>query len=154
MRELSSGAWPGLGPDTGCVSTQALPSAAGYLAGGDERRLLELLSALQDTEVKALIAVRGGYGSTRLLDRLDTALIARNPKLLVGFSDITALHSAWARAGLRSLHAGMLAWLGDCEQPLFDRWVRALEGETPAPVAGLHSIAGGKRPRPSRPAAT
>ncbi len=115
----------------------------GFLAGDDERRCRELVSALQDTEVKALVAVRGGYGATRLLDRIDPALVAGNPKPLVGFSDVTALHALWARAGVRSLHATMLALLGDRPGPLFDRWLAALAGATPEPLTGLHPISGG-----------
>ena len=116
----------------------------GFLAGDDEQRYRELVTALQDTEIKALIAVRGGYGSTRLLDRIDPALIARNPKPLVGFSDLTALHALWARAGVRSLHATMLARLGGRSRPLFDRWLSALGGAVPDPLTGLQPVSGGR----------
>jgi lysine 2,3-aminomutase len=115
----------------------------GYFAGDDERRLHELHDALQDKEIKAIVAARGGYGSTRLLERLDLSLIAESKKLLVGFSDITALHAAWARAGVRSLHGSMVTALGDCEKRLWQRWVAAVEGVVPQPVTGLTAIAAG-----------
>lgn len=81
----------------------------GYLAGNDKRRHGELLDALNDPDADAIVAARGGYGSTRLLERLDTAMVRQANKRLVGFSDITALHALWARAALESLHAPMVA---------------------------------------------
>ena len=82
---------------------------SGYLAGDDGVRLADLHAALADDEVAALHAVRGGYGCMRLLDRVDTTLLRRRPKLLIGYSDITALHALWARHGLPTLHAPMAA---------------------------------------------
>jgi muramoyltetrapeptide carboxypeptidase len=80
-----------------------------YLAGDDATRLADLHAALDDDEVVALHCLRGGYGTMRLLDCIDLALLRRKPKLLIGYSDITALHSLWAREGLPSLHAPMPA---------------------------------------------
>lgn len=62
-----------------------------YLAGDDDRRLAELHQAFADRQTKAIFCARGGYGSLRLLDRLQTTLLKRNPKPLVGFSDNSAL---------------------------------------------------------------
>jgi muramoyltetrapeptide carboxypeptidase len=89
-----------------------LQERTGYLAGSDDRRATELLAALEDDSVHAIVVARGGYGATRLLDRFSPELVARHPKLLVGFSDASALHALWARAGLGSLHASMVASLG------------------------------------------
>jgi muramoyltetrapeptide carboxypeptidase len=105
----------------------------GYLAGDDPRRLAELWAALEEPETAAILCARGGYGTMRLLDRLPTDRIRRARKLLVGFSDVTALHAAWARAGLRSLHGPMVATLGDAREGLVDRFVGALTGGRPAP---------------------
>lgn len=80
-----------------------------YLAGDDGARLADLHAALADSEVAALHALRGGYGCMRLLDHFDTALLRARPKLLIGYSDLTALHALWARAGLPTLHAPMPA---------------------------------------------
>ena len=81
----------------------------GYLAGDDATRLADLHDALADDEVAALHCLRGGYGTMRLLDGIDTALLRAKPKLLIGYSDITALHALWALHGLPSLHAPMPA---------------------------------------------
>jgi muramoyltetrapeptide carboxypeptidase LdcA involved in peptidoglycan recycling len=69
----------------------------------------DLHAALADDEVAAIHALRGGYGAMRLLPGIDTALLRAKPKLLMGYSDITALHALWAAEGLPSLHAPMPA---------------------------------------------
>jgi muramoyltetrapeptide carboxypeptidase len=66
----------------------------GYLAGDDETRASELMAAFRDPDTTAVWCARGGYGISRLLDRLDFDHIRRHPKVLIGFSDITALHVA------------------------------------------------------------
>ncbi len=81
----------------------------GYLAGSDDTRLADLHAALADPGVAAIHCLRGGYGCTRLLDRVDAALVRRAAKLLIGYSDVTALHALWAHAGVPSLHAPMAA---------------------------------------------
>ena len=80
-----------------------------YLAGPDALRLSDLHAALADPEVAALHAIRGGYGCMRILDGVDAALLGAHPKLLIGYSDLTALHALWAREGLPTLHAPMAA---------------------------------------------
>lgn len=78
----------------------------GYLAGSDETRARDLMTMFADDEVRGIMAVRGGWGSARLLPYLDFAAIARKPKLFAGFSDNTALHMALAaRTGVHSIHA-------------------------------------------------
>ena len=81
----------------------------GYLAGPDALRLADLHAALADDDVAAIHCLRGGYGAMRLLDGIDAGLLKRKPKLLMGYSDITALHALWASHGLPSLHAPMPA---------------------------------------------
>jgi muramoyltetrapeptide carboxypeptidase len=66
----------------------------GYLAGTDDERLGDLNSALADPAIHAIWCIRGGYGSIRLLDRIDYDAMIRHPKIVVGFSDITALLNA------------------------------------------------------------
>ena len=112
----------------------------GYLAGHDDARLADLLAALE-SDADAIVAARGGYGATRLLSRVPHD--ALRPVLLVGFSDVTALHALWARAGLRSLHASMVTGLGRAGEEELAQWRAAVEGEAPAPVEGLTPIAGG-----------
>jgi muramoyltetrapeptide carboxypeptidase len=85
-----------------------------YLAGTDTDRGSDLMTAFSDSSVQALFCVRGGYGSTRLLDRLDYELIQRNPKVVVGFSDTTGLHLAlYARSSLVGF-TGALAAIDLC----------------------------------------
>ena len=78
---------------------------AGYFGSSPEERLDDLHAMFRDTEVDAVFAMRGGYGSQQLLDRLDFDLIRRNPKVFLGYSDITALHLAINKhAGLVTFH--------------------------------------------------
>lgn len=82
----------------------------GYLAGSDEERLNDLHSMFKNKMVKAVMCVRGGYGSPRLLDRIDFKLIKKNPKIFVGYSDITALQMAFLQKSNLVTFAGpMLA---------------------------------------------
>ena len=66
----------------------------GYLAGTDQERLSDLHYMFGKKEVKAVFCLRGGYGTPRLLDKIDYKIIRKNPKIFVGYSDITALQSA------------------------------------------------------------
>lgn len=72
-----------------------------------EHRLADLQQALNDPEVKAILCSRGGYGAVHLLEDIDIDKLAANPKWLIGFSDISALHAAWHRAGVVSIHSPM-----------------------------------------------
>ncbi len=77
----------------------------GHLAGTDAQRAGDLNAMFGDREVKAIVCVRGGSGAARLLPLLDYPLIRRNPKVLLGYSDITALHCAiHAKTGLVTFH--------------------------------------------------
>ncbi|MEU6480059.1 LD-carboxypeptidase [Streptomyces sp. NPDC047017] len=82
-----------------------------YLAGADAHRAADLQHAWCDPSVDAVLCARGGYGAQRMVDLLDwDALRAAGPKVFVGFSDITALHEAFAtRLGLVTLHGPMAA---------------------------------------------
>jgi len=86
-----------------------------HLAGSDADRAADLVTNWTDAGVDAVWCARGGYGCHRIVDRLDyTAMAAVPPRLLVGFSDVTALHEAVAtRLGLVSLHAPVLTSLAD-----------------------------------------
>ncbi len=83
----------------------------GYLAGDDHRRAAELMAAFRDPDVRGVFPGTGGYGATRILDLLDYDVIRQNPKVLIGFSDITALHLAINRkAGLVTFHSPVPMW--------------------------------------------
>jgi len=82
----------------------------GYLAGSDKERLSDFHSMFKNKYVKAIFSVRGGYGSGRLLDKIDYTIIKKNPKILVGYSDITALQMAiYKKTGLVSFAGPMVA---------------------------------------------
>lgn len=115
-----------------CRLYPGVSEAQGYLAGTDQQRVQDLHDAFADPQVDAILCMRGGYGSMRLLDRLDFELIRRHPKPLIGYSDITALHMALDRhAGVLSFHGGMLNadLLGDKREPTLSSLLQQLRGE-------------------------
>jgi muramoyltetrapeptide carboxypeptidase len=108
----------------------------GYLAGSDEQRAADINTFFADPEVKAIFALRGGYGSCRILPLLDYKTIRANPKPFVGYSDITAMHLAiLVKAGLVTYHgsnassafqpgniaASRQLLMGEGKGPLFSR---------------------------------
>jgi muramoyltetrapeptide carboxypeptidase len=97
----------------------------GYLAGTDEERAADINAAFADPEVKGIFSLRGGYGSCRILPLLDYAAIRANPKVFLGYSDITAMHLAiLAKSQLVTFHGSNAssaferANLGSCEKML------------------------------------
>ena len=77
----------------------------GYIAGSIDERLADLHEMFRDPAVKGIFAIRGGYGAPQLLDRIDYELVRKNPKIFVGYSDITALHLAFhQKLGLVTFH--------------------------------------------------
>lgn len=87
--------------------------ADGRFAGSADTRLHDLLTALENPDIKAIWCGRGGYGAVQLISRVPLSLVAKSPKWLIGFSDVCALHSLWLRAGVQALHAPMLRRLTD-----------------------------------------
>jgi muramoyltetrapeptide carboxypeptidase len=84
-----------------------------YFSGTDEERADELQAILDDSSIRAILFGRGGYGCSRIIDRLDFSRFKKHPKWLIGFSDITAFHCHLnRRLGIASLHASM-AWAFD-----------------------------------------
>lgn len=81
----------------------------GYLAGTDEERLADLNAALRDRAVRAIFATRGGKGSYRIADQLDFDAARADPKVLIGFSDITILHlSLWNHCKSVCIHGALM----------------------------------------------
>ena len=79
-----------------------------YLAGDDSLRAEDLMRAFSDPSIRAVFCLRGGYGAARILDLIDYKIIRKNPKAFIGFSDITALHTAInQRCGLITYHGPM-----------------------------------------------
>jgi len=80
-----------------------------YLAGTDAERAAEFNAAARDKSVRAIVAIKGGYGLTRILDQLDYAALTADPKIVAGFSDLTGLHLAVARhCRLVTFHSPMV----------------------------------------------
>jgi muramoyltetrapeptide carboxypeptidase len=90
-------------------------NAHSYLAGSDQQRLTDLQSVLDNADIKAVISARGGYGTTRILDRVNLNALQRNPKWIIGFSDVTALHLRLLKAGIMSVHATMPVLFGKAD---------------------------------------
>lgn len=85
----------------------------GYLAGNDEERAQDVNDMFRDESVKAIICMRGGYGSSRMVDLLDYALIKENPKIICGFSDITVLLNAiYKKTDMPTIHGLVSLFLG------------------------------------------
>jgi muramoyltetrapeptide carboxypeptidase len=81
-----------------------------YFAGDDRSRALDLVTLGARKDVAAVWCARGGFGTARITDALSPAFLRKHPKPFIGFSDITTLHAACARAGLVSFHGPMVAW--------------------------------------------
>jgi muramoyltetrapeptide carboxypeptidase len=109
----------------------------GPFAGTDRERLADMQKAVDDPGVKAVLCSRGGYGMSRIIDRIDFTRLNKNPKWFIGFSDITSLH-LWLNevCGLVSLHAEMpLNYTNpECSHQSYESMVHALRGE-PEPVS-------------------
>jgi muramoyltetrapeptide carboxypeptidase len=117
----------------------------GYLAGDDGRRAEEWREAVADPEARAIFCARGGYGAMRILPAVDPAPLLARPKVVVGFSDVTALHAVLNRAGVATVHGPVVTQLGRApddavrhlEALLFEEPPRPGAWDVPAPGAGL-----------------
>lgn len=90
---------------------RVMPYAAGPRCGSyaasDSQRLADLTEAIINPEIKSILCARGGYGSIHLLSEELQRLVRQNPKWIIGFSDISALHALWLKAQVKSLHCSM-----------------------------------------------
>jgi muramoyltetrapeptide carboxypeptidase len=126
----------------------------GYMAGRDEDRAADLNAMWRDPEVRAIVCLVGGYGSPRIVPLLDREAIATNPKLLLGYSDITALHLAVAAWGSTiTLYSNGAMGVGAAETTEFSKATlhRALFSDEPYGQIGpdpddpwVRSITGGR----------
>ncbi|RXT15548.1 LD-carboxypeptidase [Ammoniphilus sp. CFH 90114] len=106
----------------------------GYLAGDPVSRAKELESMFTDSDVDAILCLRGGYGSPQLLSLLDYELISKHPKIFIGYSDITALHLAFhKKCGLATIHGPMAAseLAKEADEFTKDRLVQAVTQGSP-----------------------
>jgi muramoyltetrapeptide carboxypeptidase len=103
-----------------------------YFSGTDEERLNDLQQMLDDRSIKAILCARGGYGTSRIIDRINFKKFRKHPKWIIGFSDITVLHShIFSNYKIASLHAPMAAAFNDGEftNPYILSLKDALEGK-------------------------
>ncbi|MFZ3560885.1 S66 peptidase family protein [Streptomyces sp. BH055] len=115
-----------------------------YLAGADADRAADLQRAWCDPDVDGVLCARGGYGAQRMVDLLDwEAMRAAPPKVFVGYSDITALHEAFAvRLGVSTLHGPMAATADFLKNPRAQEHLRATLFD-PETVRVISAVAGG-----------
>lgn len=103
-----------------------------YFSGTDDERLNDLQQMMDDTNIKAILCARGGYGTSRIIDRINFKKFKKHPKWIIGFSDITVLHShIFSNYKIASLHAPMAAAFNDGEftNPYVESLKNALEGK-------------------------
>ena len=153
-RAAAAGRADDRGPDYGCRIYPGCYGTGDYLAGPDAARLADLHAALADAEVAAIRAIRGGHGCMGIVDRIDTALLRCQPKLMIGYSDLEALQALWARENAPTLHAPMAASVillpesrKDRDAPARCRWAgpasascRQAQRITPAPNRPISPI--------------
>lgn len=107
-------------------------SGRGYLAGTDEERAADFNRLWAEPEVKGLVAVRGGYGSLRIIDLIDMAQIKKKPKLFIGFSDLTVLlHAIYQKTGMVTFHGPMVTTLAKSDRESKAVFCKILGGSTP-----------------------
>lgn len=95
---------------------KTLGSQCNYFSGTDDERLADLQQMLDDDTIHAILCGRGGYGMGRIIDQLDFSRFKRKPKWIIGFSDITVLHThVYRRFGIAGMHAPMAAAFNDGE---------------------------------------
>ncbi|HMQ76782.1 MAG TPA: LD-carboxypeptidase [Flavobacteriales bacterium] len=111
-------------------------------AGTAEERAADLQAALDDHAVRAIWCARGGYGTVHLLDHLDLSAMRRDPKWIVGFSDITVLHNALHNIGIASLHAQMPFHIGGKTEECRETLRAALFGEMYGVASGEWRVTG------------
>lgn len=113
------------------ISANRLYDRSGYLAGDDEVRLEDLHAMFEDKEIKAILCARGGYGTLRILDRIDFELIRDHPKIIVGYSDITALLlSIYRHTGLVTFHGPVVREFPKNREQNLNAILELVRGET------------------------
>ena len=123
------------------VCENAFKRCEGY-AGTDAERYADLETALLDPDTRAIFCSRGGYGAVHLLERLDRPPLRDDPKWIIGYSDISALHALMTRHGIKSIHAPMAKHISQSEGRDEDsrRLFSLLSGSTPEVRTGGYSL--------------
>lgn len=100
-----------------------------YFSGTDEERQADLQFAIDHPEVKAIVCARGGYGCVRIVDRIQWAGMLREPKWMIGFSDVTVFHQRLQRFGISSIHGTMVLNYNTNSSEAINTMMAALKGE-------------------------
>lgn len=100
-----------------------------YFSGTDAQRTEDFQKAIDNLEIKAIVCARGGYGCIRILDRVNWASILRDPKWIIGFSDVTVFHQRMQKFGLKSIHATMPLNYSENTPIAMDSMLDALQGK-------------------------
>ena len=112
------------------VIPEGLPIRNGFLAGTDEHRAAILIDMFRNPDIQGIICARGGYGSMRILDLIDYDTIRENPKVFIGFSDISALISSiYQRSNLVTFHGPVVTSLGSASQATIDALLNAITSQ-------------------------
>lgn len=111
-----------------------------YFSGTDEERILDMQEALDAPDVDVILCSRGGYGSVRIIDELDFRGFLRNPKLILGYSDITVFHNRLVRMGYESVHCTAPLNFEDNTQAALDSMVKILNEESVEYTISAHSL--------------
>ncbi len=108
-----------------------LYKADGFFAGKDKERLSDLQTMIDNPSVKAILCARGGFGTIRIAEQLDLTKFLKNPKWLIGFSDISILHSMLAKIGVESIHGQMAKHIPECgtNEVSFESLLTILKGK-------------------------
>jgi muramoyltetrapeptide carboxypeptidase len=112
------------------IQGETLSASYHQFAGDDDLRARDLQRFIDDDSIKAIIAARGGYGTVRMIDKVDFSHFAENPKWVVGFSDITVLHThVYANYRVQTIHGQMPVNIPDASRYSLDTLRKALFGE-------------------------
>lgn len=110
-------------------------------AGTADERYSDLETALLEPHTRAILCARGGYGAVHLLERLNRLPLTRDPKWIIGYSDISALHALMSSHGIKSIHSPMCSHLSKgASDPYSQRLFALLRGERPDIVVDPHPL--------------
>lgn len=111
------------------VLGRSIGAKENQFAGNDDLRTEDFQKMLDDPKIKAIWCARGGYGTVRILDKLDFSAFKKNPKWIIGYSDVTALHSHIHNFGVETLHGQMLQSLENKTEETAESIRKILFGE-------------------------
>ena len=111
------------------VLSENLLCSSNQFAGTDEQRADDFQKAINDSNIKAIFCARGGYGSIRIIDKIDFSPLISSPKWIIGFSDITVFHSKLNSIGIESIHAPVITTLKNAPSEVQNKLKDALFGK-------------------------